>query len=186
MENLATLPRHRLSVEDYHRMGEAGILTEEDRVELIEGELIEMPPIGSRHANCVDYINQMLTERLRGKFRVRIQNPIQLGSYAEPQPDIAIVQNRSYADAHPGPQDVLLLTEIADTTLLYDREVKIPLYARHGIPEVWLIDLGNERVEIYLEPTAQGYRQILRPQSTETIVPSRVPEVALRIADLWS
>lgn len=185
MENLATLPRHRLTVEDYHRMGEAGILTEDDRVELIEGELIEMPPIGSRHAYTVDRLNRILVKQVSNERLVRVQNPILMGKYAEPEPDIAIVRNRHYAEAHPGPEDVLLLIEVADTTLVYDREVKVPLYARHGVPEVWLVDLGSERVEIYLEPTAQGYRQILRPQNAETTVPSQVPEVALRIADLW-
>ena len=177
--------RHKLTVADYHKIAEAGILTEDDRVELIDGELIDMAPIGSPHADYVDRLNLMLASQSGGQFRLRIQNPVQLGDYNEPEPDIVIAQNRSYLEAHPGPQDVLLLIEVADTTLKYDRDIKIPLYARCGIPEVWLIDLQKKRLEIHRQPSQEGYRQILLPANTEPVSPLLVPAVSIRMAELW-
>jgi Uma2 family endonuclease len=183
---MPTVPvRRKLTVDDYHKMAEAGILTEDDRVELIEGELIDMAPIGSPHADYVDRLNLMLINQLGTRFRVRIQNPVQLDDYNEPEPDVVIAQNRSYREAHPGSQDILLLIEVADTTLKYDRDIKIPLYARCGIPEVWLIDLQNKRLEIHRQPSQEGYQQILLPANTESVSPSLVPGVSIRMAELW-
>jgi Uma2 family endonuclease len=178
---------HLLTVEDYHRMAEAGILGEDDRVELIEGELIDMAPIGSGHASEVMRLNRSLSAAVAGRAIISPQNPIRLGTHSEPQPDMAVLRYRNdfYKASHPQPADILLLIEIADTTIRYDREIKIPLYARHGIPEVWLIDLQQERVEIYLQPSSEGYRQILRPGKNERIVLSLLPDVSIVIADLW-
>jgi Uma2 family endonuclease len=178
--------RHLLTVEDYHKMGEAGILCEDDRVELIDGELIEMAPIGSDHAGKTIRLSTLLSSALAGRALISQQNPVHLGAYSEPQPDITVLRYRDdfYEKSHPRPEDVLLLTEIADTTIRYDRDVKIPLYARHGIPEVWLIDLQQERVEIYRQPSSDGYRQILRPAKTERIALALLPDVSLLIADL--
>lgn len=185
MQTLTVPVRHKLTVNDYHKMAEAGILTEDDRVELIEGELIDMAPIGSLHADYVDRLAELLISRIGGKFRVRIQNPIQLDDYSEPEPDVVIAQNRSYQEAHPGPQDILLLIEVADTTLKYDRDIKIPLYARCGIPEVWLIDVQKQRLEIHRQPSQEGYRQILLPANIEAVSPLLTPEIAIRLAELW-
>ena len=185
MQVAILLPRHKLTVEHYHKMAEAGILTTLDRVELIEGELIDMAPIGSKHATRVDYLNRLLVKQVRDDHLVRVQNPVRLGKHSEPQPDIAIVHNRRYSKAHPVPKDVLLLVEVVDTTVQYDREIKIPLYARHHIPEVWLLDLPMVRLEIYLQPGKGGYRQMLRPEFEETISPSLVPEVSVRIVELF-
>jgi hypothetical protein len=185
MQTLTIPVRRKLTVNDYHKMAAAGILTEEDRVELIEGELIDMAPIGSLHADYVDRLNELLVSQVHGKFRVRIQNPVQLGDYDEPEPDIVIAQKRSYREAHPGPQDLLLLIEVADTTLKYDRDIKIPLYARCGIPEVWLIDIQNKRLEIHRQPGREGYQQILLPANTKSVSPLLVPEVSIRMAKLW-
>ena len=151
--------RHRVTAQQYHRMAEAGILHEEDRVELIEGEIIDLTPIGSRHAACVDYLNQLLLPALIGEAIVRIQQPIVLGESSEPEPDIALVRHRGdfYGSAHPGAPDVLLIIEVADTSLRYDREVKIPLYARHAVAEVWLVDLEARALRVFRGPTAQGY-----------------------------
>ena len=186
MKTLTAPVRHKLTVNDYHKIAEAGILTEDDRVELIEGELIDMAPIGSSHADYVDRLAELLFSQIGGKFRVRIQNPVQLDDYSEPEPDIVIAKNRSYREAHPGPQDILLLIEVADSTLKYDRDIKIPLYARCGIPEVWLIDVQNKRLEIHRQPSQEGYRQILLPASSESVSPLLVAGIGIRIAKLWS
>jgi Uma2 family endonuclease len=185
MQAAILLPRHKLTVDHYHKMAETGILTALDRVELIEGELIDMAPIGSRHATRVDYLNRLLVKQVSDDHLVRVQNPVRLGKHSEPEPDIAIVHNRRYSKAHPIPKDVLLLIEVADTTVQYDREIKVPLYARHHIPEVWLLDLPKGCLEIYLQPGKKGYRQILLPDPDETISPSLVPEVSVRIAELF-
>ena len=185
MQTAILLPRHKLTVDHYHKMAEAGILTTLDRVELIEGELIDMAPIGSQHATRVDYLTRLLVKQVSDDHWVRVQNPVHLGKHSEPEPDIAIVRNRRYSKAHPTPKDVLLLIEVADTTVQYDRDIKIPLYARHHIPEVWLLDLPRGRLEIHLQPGKQGYRQILLPDLDETISPSLVPEVSVWIAELF-
>ena len=186
MQPTTEMVRHKLTVNDYHKIAEAGILTEDDRVELIEGELIDMAPIGSPHADYVDRLNLMLISQIGTRFRVRIQNPIQLDDYSEPEPDVVIAKDRSYRETHPGPQDILLLIEVADTTLKYDRNIKIPLYACCGIPEVWLIDIQNRRLEIHRQPSQEGYRQILLPASNESASPLLVDGVSIRMAELWS
>jgi len=182
----AGVRHYLLTVEDYHKMGEVGILCEDDRVELIEGELIEMAPIGSDHAGRVIGLNALLSRTLAGQALVSPQNPVRLSIHSEPQPDLTVLRLRGdfYRKSHPQPEDVLLLIEVADTTVRYDRDVKIPLYARHGIPEVWLIDLQQERVEIYRQPSSDGYRQILLPAKTERIAPALLPDVSFLIADL--
>jgi Uma2 family endonuclease len=181
----AACTRYRLRVHDYHRMGEAGILTEDDHVELIDGDLIEMPPIGSRHAECVDRLNAMLSEQLHGKYRIRVQNPLELGEYGEPEPDLVIVENRSYAEAHPQAKDVRLLIEVADSSATYDRDIKLPFYARYRIHEVWLIEIQTQSVEIYREPTGEGYRHLLRPARHEVISGVWLPELKVPLAELW-
>jgi Uma2 family endonuclease len=180
--------RHRLTVEDYHKMGEAGILGEDDRVELIEGELIDMPPIGSDHAGMVILLTTLLNTGLSGRALLSTQNPVQLGKRSEPQPDIVILRPRSdfYRKSHPQPKDILLLIEVADTTARYDREVKIPLYGRSGIPEVWLVNIPERCVEVYLQPNRNGYRQMLRLAQDERLGLSQLPDVSLAVADLWS
>jgi len=180
--------RHRLlTVDEYHKMGEAGILCEDDRVELIEGELIDMAPIGSSHASMVMWLISSLSTTLSGRAIISPQNPVRLGERSEPQPDVTILRYRPdfYRTSHPQPKDVLLLIEVSDSTVRYDREIKVPLYAHHGIPEVWLIDLQQEHVEIYLQPSKDGYRQLIKPTRDERIAPSLLPEVSLLIADLW-
>jgi Uma2 family endonuclease len=179
---------HLFSVDEYHKMGEAGILCEDDRVELIEGKLIDMPPIGSPHAGKVNRFNTLLSRIIGSKAVIALQNPVRLGKRSEPQPDITLLRPRDdfYEKSHPQPKDVLLLIEVADTTVRYDREVKIPLYAVYGIPEVWLIDLQAKRVEVYLQPSKHGYRQVLRPANDEQLALSLLPDVSLAVADLWS
>ncbi len=158
-----TLARvHRLSVADYHRMGETGILGPELRTELIDGEIIEMPPIGHPHAGTVKLLANLLKETVGSAAVLAVQDPVWLNDHSEPLPDIALLRPRSdyYRRGHPGPDDVLLLIEVADSSLRYDREVKIPRYARAGIPEVWLVDLGGSALSIYRKPGASGYAQV--------------------------
>jgi len=151
--------RHRYTRAEYCRMAEAGILGRDDRVELIEGEIIDMAPTGSQHAGTVIYLNTVLQAALRGSALVSLQNPLVIDEYSEPEPDAALLRPRQdfYRDAHPRAQDVLLVIEVADSSLGYDRDVKLPLYARHGIPEAWLVDLEHRRLERYAGPQADGY-----------------------------
>ena len=150
------------TVEEYHRMAQAGILGEDDRVELIEGEIVEMTPIGSKHASTVNRINRLFFERLGGRAIISVQNPIRLGEYSEPQPDVSLLRPREdfYASSHPGPEDVLLLVEVSETSAEYDREVKLPLYARFGIPEVWLVNPEGKAIEVYRDPSPESYREV--------------------------
>lgn len=148
------------TVTDYYRMADTGILTAEDRVELIEGEIIKMSPIGSRHAACVNRLTAYLHAIVQNTAIVSVQNPIHLDEYSEPEPDLALLKPRKdfYANAHPTPSDILLIIEVSDTSFEYDRDVKLPLYAKVGIPEAWLIDLQNEKIEIHRQPVANRYK----------------------------
>jgi Uma2 family endonuclease len=156
---------------EYNRMGEAGILTEDDRVELIEGEIIEMSPIGRRHAACVDRLTELLSERLQRRAIIRVQSPIVLNDYSEPQPDVALLKRRDdfYERSLPTPEDVLLVVEVADTTLEYDRQIKVPLYARAEIAEVWVVNLLGEQVEVYAQPANGVYHSERQARRGETI-----------------
>lgn len=181
------LRRHRLNVDEYYRMAEAGILGPDARVELIEGEIIDMAPIGSRHAAVVRQLAHILHQNVGDQAIVSTQNPVRLDEYSEPEPDLALLRPRDdfYAAAHPGPGDVLLIIEVADTSLRYDREIKIPLYARHGIPEVWLVDLENERLLRFLEPGPDGYRTEEDVTGIAPIRPTRLPEIEVDLSTLF-
>ena len=161
---------------------------ENDRLELIEGEIVEMSPIGRRHAGRVRYLINLLTRRLAGDEAViDAQDPVVLGDLSEPQPDLAVLAPREdfYADEHPRPEDVLLLIEIADTSLAYDREVKAPIYARYGVPEVWIADLEGNAVEVYREPATGGYAQRERLDAPDAALsPRLLPRLSLTVRDL--
>lgn len=183
----AVVQRHRLSVADYHRMGEAGIFEAGVRVELIDGEIIDMAPIGSSHAGMVTRLGQMLFATAGQNAIVYIQNPIVLDENSEPEPDLALLKPRDdfYAASHPKPEDVLLLVEVSDTTLRYDREVKVPLYASAGIPEVWLIDIGSKQLEVFRKPAQHGFQQLLRPRTGERVHSVMSPDVIVSMDALW-
>lgn len=155
----AEVRRHRLTVDDFHRMGEAGIFRADERVELIDGEVIDMAPIGSNHAGTVGFLAKRLERAVGDSALVFVQNPLSLTASSEPQPDIMLLKPRAdfYRSAHPRPEDVLLIIEVADTTLAYDRDIKVPLYARHAIPEAWLVDLENKRLHVFTSPSDTGY-----------------------------
>lgn len=156
------LSRHRLAVEDFHKMAAAGIFNNDSRIELVEGELLDMAPIGSLHAGTVTSLAQWFILSSGGKFRVSIQNPVRLGKYSELQPDIALLKPRQdgYTTSHPTPPEIMLLVEISDSTLRYDREVKVPLYARYGIVETWLVNLQEPRLEVYRALMNKKYQKV--------------------------
>jgi Uma2 family endonuclease len=173
---------------EYHRMAEAGILRPTERVELIRGEIVQMSPPGSRHIAFVNNLNQLLVTRLAGRAIVSVQNPVVLADDTEPQPDLAVLRHRAvrYKDAEPARQDARLLIEVADSSLAYDRSVKIRLYAAAGIPEYWLIDCPAERVEIYRAPAADGYRDVSTISAPATITLQAFPDVALTLAEIFA
>ncbi|HAO33767.1 MAG TPA: Uma2 family endonuclease [Candidatus Competibacter sp.] len=179
-------PRHRWTVAEYHRMAEVGLLNEDSRVELIDGEIIEMAPIGSSHGGEVKYFNNKFVSLLHGKVIVSVQDPIILDGHTEPQPDVALLRWRDdfYRKANPHAEDILLVIEVSDSTLRYDRDVKIPLYAKNGIPEVWLLDLQNRQLEIYREPLNGAYRQRDSHQ-TGPIAPLLCPDAIIDLDELF-
>jgi Uma2 family endonuclease len=179
--------RRRFTVDEYYRMGEAGILREDERVELINGEIVCMAPIGSPHAYCVDLFTQRLVLGLAGRALVRVQNPLHLSSGAEPQPDLALLRLPAarYATAHPRPEDAFLVVEVSDTTLAYDRGAKLPLYAQAGIPEVWIADLEGSAVLVCREPdqAAGVYRRMETVTRGGTVSPAAFPDLVLQVGE---
>ena len=155
------IKRRAFSVDEYHAMVEAGILTKYDRVELLDGEIIDMVPIGSRHASCVMRVSELLSEAVGKRAIVSVQGPLRLDETSEPEPDLMLLKRQDdfYAAAHPTPTDVLLLIEVADATVAFDKSVKLPLYARAAIPEVWIVNLPDRVVEVYSSPRGQEYTE---------------------------
>lgn len=179
-------PAHRFSVAEYYAMAEAGILGEDDRVELLEGEVVQMVPIGSQHNAVVDRIAKFLWSQIGDDAIARIQGSIRLDQHSEPQPDIALLRYRPdfYADAHPGPSDILLLIEVMQTSADYDRTVKAPLYARSGILELWLVDLEADVIEVLCSPREGQYRERALRKRGETIELSGEVNLQVQVGDL--
>ncbi len=175
--------RRKFTVQEYELMVRAGILHEDDRVELVEGEVVQMSPISSNAGS----VNRLLAAlaRLQAESRavVSVQNPVRLGEFGQPQPDVAVLRPRAdfYSTAHPGPEDVLLVVEVAETSAEYDRQVKVPLYGRWGIPEVWLVDLEGDRVEVYREPTGEGYGRKRSLFRGDVLRPLRAPDLEVPV-----
>jgi len=180
------LARHRFTVEDYHRMGQAGLFADDDRVELIDGEIIVMTPIGSPHAGTTLFLDRRLSSGIGERAFVMVQSPITLSSHSEPQPDLSILRPRAdyYRQSHPDPEDVFFLIEVSDTTGEYDRSVRLPLYAGAGIPEVWIVDLATQCVEAYHGPAANGYARRQRFTRGQTLTPQMFPAVRLSVDDI--
>ncbi len=176
-----TVLRHRFTTADYHKMGEAGILDEDDRVELIEGELVDMTPVGRRHMACADRLAELFIRGLGEKAIVRVQGAIRLSEHSEPQPDLILLRRRPdfYAEVDARPEDVWLIVEVADTSLPYERGVKAPLYARSGIPEFWLVDLTGRSISLFRDPGPDGYRTVLVVQGSEPLTVQAFPELPL-------
>ena len=176
--------RRPLTVADYHRMGEAGILSEADRVELIAGELVAMSPVGSRHAGTINILNRLLVVAAGNRGLVSVQNPIRLYDRTEPEPDVAVLKLRAddYVEAIPGPKDVLLAIEVADSSLGYDRAVKAPLYAGHDIPEFWIVDLTGRAIEVHRKPEGERYTDVSRVGAGSTLEPVLLAGASVPVA----
>jgi Uma2 family endonuclease len=188
MHAAADLPRrHRLTVADYYRMAEVGILDPEARVELIDGDIIDMVPPGSPHAATVTYLTEVFIRAVKERATVLVQNPVRVSDFSEPQPDLALLRRRDdfYRDRHPRTDDVLLIIEVAATSLRFDRDTKLPLYARHGIPEMWLVDLGSRRLFRYRSPEHGSYTLVDEPDLGAALEVSALPGVALDLNRLF-
>lgn len=179
--------RRRFTVDTYHRMGEAGIVGPQDRIELIDGEIIEMAPIGSPHLGAVAALTRLLTMTAPRGVIISVQHPVQLGDSSEPEPDLALLRPRpdNYRTSPlPSAADVLLIVEVSDTSLRYDQEVKLPLYARHGIQELWIVDLAAGAVNVHRRPTEGRYADAARTTPGDTIEPLATPGVRISVADI--
>ena len=179
--------RHAVSVEEYLRMGESAVFAADARLELIEGEIVEVAPIGSRHSGAVIILNRQFT-RLAGDLAiVSVQGPVILGDRSVPQPDLALLKPRadSYSRSHPTVADVLLVVEVADTTLRFDLATKIPLYARFGLPEAWVLDLQDSVMRVFRDPDPSGYRTNFAVPSGESVSVLALPEVGIALSELF-
>lgn len=174
------------TVDEFHQMAQAGVLREDDRVELLEGEIVRMTPIGSRHAACVARLTEVFVKRCRAAAIVNVQNPMVLSSGTELYPDITLLERRAdfYSGALPTPLDVLLVVEVADTTGDYDRGIKVPLYARAGIPEVWIVDLREGCIDVYRGPAAGEYGEQSRGVPGESLPIPRIEGEHLQVSDV--
>ena len=181
----AQLEPRRFNVTEYYQMAEAGILTPDDRVELIEGEVIKMGPIGSPHAACVSRITSTLITNLGKAVVVWPQNPVRLSDFSEPAPDISVLKYRAdlYAESHPLPQDVLVMIEVADSSILKDRNVKVPLYAASGIHEVWIVNLPAQLIEVYRGLLDGEYNNFSKLHPGETAFASAYEECSLSVSE---
>jgi len=188
MSHTATEPRrHRLTVADYYRMGEVGILAPDARVELIDGEIIDMAPPGSLHAGTVNQLTLLLLRAMGEHALLQVQNPVRLDAYSEPQPDLALLRPRAdfYKSRHPRPGDVWLVIEVADTSLRYDRDVKASLYARSGIAELWLLDVQDRRLTRYRGPAKGSYGRVDQPDLSVPLTIDSLPDVLIDLSTLF-
>jgi hypothetical protein len=178
--------RYRFTVDEYHRIADAGVFTEDDRVELLEGEITVMTPIGHRHAATVDFLDDRLGEALRGRALVRVQSPVRLGPDSEPRPDLTLLRRSAdyYRTALPTASDVFCIIEVADAAAEYDR-AKLPIYAAAGVPQTWIVDLREERLEAYREPRGGRYERTVILRRGETLAPEAFPDVVLATVELF-
>jgi Uma2 family endonuclease len=177
------LPRYRFTVDEYHRMGDAGILHEDDRVELIDGEIIKMSPVNRPHILCVDLLTRLLVIGVGDEALVRVQSPIRLDDATEPQPDLALMRPYEYLATleREQPEDVLLVVEVAESTIRDDRNHKVPRYAQAGIPEVWLVNIPKKVVEVYSDPVEGKYQSIMRVGRGQTLTVKMLPHVNIAV-----
>jgi len=180
------LKRYRFTREDYHRMAQTGILRPGVRVELIDGEIIEMNPIGRRHKASVDRLTRRLDRGVGNAAIVRVQSSIVLGDYGEPEPDLTLLRFRDdfYANSDETVDDILLVVEVADTSESYDRWTKAPRYAAHGIPELWIVDLNREQVTRYVDPTPDGYTMTRVFHRGESLSPLAFPHLMIAVDEI--
>ena len=181
-----TATRHRFTVSDYYRMGDSGIFPPDGRVELLEGEIRDMMPIGPFHSGVVNWLADFFASCHQGRWLVINQNPVQLNKHSEPQPDIVLVRRdpNFYRDRHPAPGDVLLLIEVAESSLDYDRGDKLAAYGKAGIQEYWLVNLTEQCVEVYREPHYTGYSGVTILHPGDTVSPGAFPDVKVALSEL--
>jgi Uma2 family endonuclease len=181
------LKRHRMKADDYQRLGSIGVLPPDLRVELIDGEIIEMAPIGSRHWAMVNRIAKLLEQAAGARAIVSSQSSFRLDDYSEPEPDLALFRRRDdfYAGALPTPADALLLIEVADSSARYDRLIKLPLYARQGVPELWIVDLEANLLRTYREPKGDDYLQSSATATPSVVGISKLPGITLDLTGLF-
>ena len=179
-----TIVRHTFTVDQYHAMGDAGIFQPDDRIELILGEVLEMLPIGASHVGCVGRTNDVVTQQIGKRYFVFVQCPIRLSDNSEPEPDFLVVRKDYDQSALPTPAVALLVIEISDSSLAFDRNVKLPLYARAGIPEAWIFDLTSIRIERHTNPTPDGYQSIEIASQGQSLDSLSVPGLAIAVDDV--
>jgi Uma2 family endonuclease len=180
--------RHRLTRRDYYRLGEAGILADADRVELLEGQLVDMSPIGPRHAIVTDNLTELLVTGFASRTRVRCQQPVVLDDGSEPQPDLALARRpwTGYPHDHPGPDDIFLLIEVSDSSLGFDSTVKRDLYARAGIQELWIVDLTTDTVLVHRRPSPGGYGSVVSVQVPAALGVEALPGTMIPVAAIFA
>lgn len=180
--------RHRFTVDEFQYMGQVALLGEDDRIELIEGELLDMAPIGNAHVFTVDRLNALFAPlSIDGSAIVHVQNPLRLAADTEVYPDVVLLVPPAgrYRDSTPTAKDALLVIEVADSSLRSDREFKAPLYARHGVAEYWLVNLVDRKVEIFRGPSGDGYATVVAVSGNETIAPQALPAARVRVGAIW-
>ena len=180
------MKRRRFTVADFLRLAEIGFLADDERVELIRGEIIEMSSISEGHASTVMRLVSLLSRMFGQRALLSVQNPVQLDDATLPQPDVALLRPRDdfYGQRHPGPEDTLLLIEVSDTTLTYDRRVKTALYSAAGVMEYWIINLQKRQIEVYREPQSEGYRTMTRYAPGEMLSPLAFPDINLKVDEI--
>jgi Uma2 family endonuclease len=180
------LSLHRFTLDQYHRMGEAGIFHEDDRVELIHGQVVPLTPIGPDHASCVNRLTALFAPLAGRDATLSVQNPVILAEYEEPQPDFVVLRYRAdgYRVAIPRPADVLLMVEVGDSSASRDRRTKIALYAEAGIPEAWLVDVPHDRVEVYRNPTGGRYLDVTTVSRGMSLTPLAFPGLTLSVDEI--
>jgi Uma2 family endonuclease len=178
--------QHRFSVKDYYRMAETGVLRPDARVELLEGRIIDMSPIGPFHGGVTNYLNKLFTAAARGRWLTSVQNPLHLDDQSEPQPDLMLLKPAAdfYRKRHPEPEEVFLLVEVSDTTLEFDRAEKLPAYGRAGVAEVWIVDLNHGTIEVYREAHFTGYSSKTILRAGEQAKPAAFADVVVEVAEL--
>jgi Uma2 family endonuclease len=182
------VPRRRLSVAEFYRLTEIGVLLEGDRVELLEGQLVQMSAIGPRHALAVDALNEILVPAVTGRARVRVQNPVTLDEGSEPQPDFAVVTRQwpGYPKAHPAPADIYLLIEVADSSFNTDSGAKRVIYAKAGVREFWIVDLIDNVVRVHRQPSGYDYLSVTNVMPSEPLAIEGLPGVKFAAQDIFT
>jgi len=183
---MPVLTAHRFTAGEYYRMAETGLLAPNARVELLDGQIIDMSPIGPLHGGLTKRLNQFFSRTAKGRWVVAVQDPLHLDEHSEPQPDLMLLKPApgDYTDRHPAPKDVFLIIEVSDTSLHYDREEKLPAYARAGITEVWIVNALEKNIEVHREPHVTSYGSTTVLRSGDKVSPLTFPDIAVDVAEL--